>query len=451
MGRRRHLVAAAAAARAVAVSGCIVVAPIELVTNVTYDSATFAYYGSQLPEAIQGPALVLDYDQLCDPEPGVVVGKIVVIGHWLDGKCGPLHHGLGSIYNVMDRAGAIALVYASPVFFPPGSMVYHYETWDRCRFCDRSAVLLQVSIAILPLVDQWRAQPELVLRLNPTATTQVYKALFDGMGWVLCFRVFLPVLAFLTAAEAISEVYRQLSMTNPPSRERESRRVSLVVCGIEGVTMLLVGLALLLGLYGPYSVPITVVNGCYALLTGSGIFTTFILALHLRQESRAFLVLGQQKSSIFARHKILLALASLFTVVPDLFCFYVSSKYYTNHQNAWMSAAYAIGYAVLQGCATFYFALYARALQLPLLAYLSHTTAAPMDSRNKIGRLIFWLSFSAVCMVGSFLAASVAVYYILVFGSVASQPKIERPEVGLLYFFYGFFRILVSTCQASTW
>ena len=425
-----------------------VTGPPALAAGQVFESATFAYFGNQMGGLIEGPAVVVDDDSLCYPEE--VEGKIVVIGHWNKGACGPLKYGLGMLYDIMDKAGAVAVVYISQTFFPPGSMVYHYETLDRCHFCDRQAALLHVSLQALPDIETWRNEPALALRLAPTTRTATFRAMFDGLAWTMCFRCLLPIMAFATALEAVSELARLhccSSSKRIPRLDPESRQLAIVVCAIEALSMALVGLALALGLWGPYSVPINVVNGCYSMLSGCGVFTTLVLGLNLREESLVFSIYAHKKRGIFEHYKLLLVATLLVTVVPDFIAVYLASKYYVNHQNPWLSASYGGLFVALQGVATTYFTYQAYYMWSPLSDYFKRSTASvASETRRKIGRLTLWLFASALCMAGSFLSTC-AGYYLIVTVNEFRSGSSDARTIFFSYFFYALFRILVSTCQ----
>jgi len=143
-----------------------VTSPQSLVTGRVFDSATFAYYGPQADVNLRAPGIViLERSARCTPDLGLVKGKIVLLGdRWpllsASSECGAMQS-LGDMYEVMNRAGAIALVFVSHLdYLPVGTLTYHFETWDRCRYCGESMVLVHVSTEALALLEEWHQQPE---------------------------------------------------------------------------------------------------------------------------------------------------------------------------------------------------------------------------------------------------------------------------------------------------
>jgi hypothetical protein len=179
------------------------VSPSSLADGRAYESSAFAYYGPQTDVHLRAPGVVIEKLALCNPDPKSIKGKIVIIGEWWPTlssfwDCGATQS-LGDVYEAMNRTGAIALVFVSHLdFFPVGSLKYHYETWDRCRFCDASMVLVHVSTDALAMIDEWRRQPELEFLLHTKIADHASRSLFFGMWWTLCFRVLLPSIAFIT-------------------------------------------------------------------------------------------------------------------------------------------------------------------------------------------------------------------------------------------------------------
>jgi len=99
--------------------------------------------------------------------------------------------------------------------------------------------------------------------------------------------------------EAILELYRVYS-TELLNKEAEvSRKIAVAVCCIEAPCMMLIGLGTLLGLYGPYAVPVQIANAVYGALQGAGILSTFILGLHLSEECRIVKGEGLQRRPNF--------------------------------------------------------------------------------------------------------------------------------------------------------
>jgi len=384
-----------------------VTSPQSLVTGQIFDTATFAYYGPQVEVAVHSFGTVLTKSSRCTLDLDSVKGKIVIIGDWwpllsASSDCGATES-LGDLYKSMDSAGARALVYVSHLdFFPVGSLTFHFETWDKCRFCNGSMVLVHASSDVLPLMDDWLEQSELRFDLVPTSH-HAYRTIFYSTWWTLCYRAILPAVAFATSMEASLELYRLRTIV-PHNEEAEGNRyVALAVCWIEAPCMFLTGVGSLLGLYGPYAIPTQVANMMYAGFQGAGILTNFLLGLHLAEACRIVKNEGLEQRPVFVEHRNLLVVVGIVTLGADLVAMVLSVLcYYLVHRFKILSLFFVFFYTAMQGAAGILFISYSITVQQPMLEYLRNVQSAGtknLRSRRKIGHLVFWLTASAVIMV----------------------------------------------------
>ena len=393
-----------------------VTSPQSLVTGRVFDSAIFAYYGPQTNISLRAPGIVLEKSSQCNPDLDSMNGKIVVIGEWWPllsspGDCKAMHS-LGDVYEAMNRAGASAVVFISHLdLFPVGSLTYHFDTWDRCRFCNEQMVLVHVSADALASMDEWRQQPGLEFNLHPKEHDK-FRSLFYSAWWTLCYRVLLPAIAFITSLEAALEIRRVYSSA-PPSRDAElNRSVAFTVSCIEAPCMLLVGLGSLLGLYGPYAIPVHIANMIFVALQGAGILSTFLLGLHLAEECRLVKGEGLERRSIFQKYRTTIAAIAMLSLGLDVVSLVLSvAFYYFVHRFKLIVVCFMSLYTVLQGIAGCLFISYSVAIKQPMLEYLRNARVAGTNntrSRRKIGHLVFWLSASAVVMVLSSIGMMVS-------------------------------------------
>ena len=156
-----------------------VVAPESLAaTTRAFDVAAFRYYGPQpssessTNEAlVEGPAVVLEGADLCVVN-STVRGAIVVVGEdWprYDFSACGVFDSLGKLYERVDAAGAIGLVYvATYSSFYPGTIVENFDNFDKCKYCSHHTVLVHVEPLGGELLEAWReVGPQLRLRLDP--------------------------------------------------------------------------------------------------------------------------------------------------------------------------------------------------------------------------------------------------------------------------------------------
>ena len=130
----------------------------------------------------------------------------------------------------MSRAGAKALVFVSHLdFFPVGSLTYHFDTWDRCRFCEEPMLLVHVSAdALMAVMENWQEESDLEFNLHPTKH-RAYRSLFNGLWWTLTYRVLLPIVSFITALEAALELSRVYSTVSSNKEAEVNRSVAVAV------------------------------------------------------------------------------------------------------------------------------------------------------------------------------------------------------------------------------
>ena len=452
--RQRFHIVAALVAMMEGVGALTVVSPPDLVTGKVYDTAYFQYYGNPAAGPLRAPAVVLDGASLCTVDPTTVEGKIIIIGdRWprfsVETDCG-ITQSLGEVYERFNKVGAVALVFASHLdFFPTGSLIYHYETWDRCRFCGDAMRLVHVETKALDAFSKWELHAgAFEVELEPKAQIK-FRRIFNSWSWLFGYRIFLPVIAFATSTEAASELWRlrQSKEVRMTPSEREARRVSLAVCSIELPAMVLLGSGVALGLYGPYDVPVQVANTMYGALQGAGILTTFVLGLHLSEESRLLQGVGLERRPIFEKYPRVLACVGLATVGPDLSAIALSiTCYYFVHRVKSLSVSMMVLYAFLQGGAGLYFIFKTYAVQQPMVEYLKNVRmrgTQNQDSLNKIGRLMFWLTASGVAMILAWGG--------MLFSSIVMAQGIKDSNImwSIAVFYVVFLRIIVSAAQIN--
>ena len=248
--------------------------------------------------------------------------------------------------------------------------------------------------------------------------------------------------------EAILELYRVYS-TELLNKEAEvSRKIAVAVCCIEAPCMMLIGLGTLLGLYGPYAVPVQIANAVYGALQGAGILSTFILGLHLSEECRIVKGEGLQRRPIFEEHRKVITVVSVLTLGADLCCMPTSVFcYYLMHRLKPISVSLMVLYTVFQGIAGCFFISHSVTVKQPMLEYLRNVRAigtVNSQSRRKIGHLSFWLSASAVIMV----LASIG----MLFSSIFMIQGIRDWGVSTwscVVFYVVFARVLVGAAQVN--
>jgi hypothetical protein len=289
-------------------------------SNIDYDCATYLYFGPQ-GHSVNASAIVLDRSDLCQPTSDMVSGKIVVVGDWSGPTCSL--NSLGDLYRDLDRAGAIGMVYINAIQFAfPGFEAYLFESMNRCEYCDFRMVMVQIDNRMSSQIQEMRTSSNLFILLNPPQSS-LFVYLYESWLWTLTMRMFLPFMALTTTALAIGEIYRvaMLRVQGPSSK------IAFAICALESLCMLVFGVSLSAGLYGPLSLPIHVLYVSYSMFLGSGTFVTLVLGLHLREECLAICSPGHLKRSIFIQFRVLISAVGMLCLFLDLFPMIVSSLF----------------------------------------------------------------------------------------------------------------------------
>jgi hypothetical protein len=291
---------------------------------IDYDCATYLYFGPQ-GVSVNASAIVLDRKELCQPTAEKVSGKIVVVGDWSGISCNL--NSLGDLYRGLDRAGAIGMVYNNEIQFAfPGFEAYLFESMNRCEYCDFRMVMVQIDNRMSSYIQEMRTSSDLFILLAPPKMSP-FVELYRSWLWTLAMRVFLPGVALTTAALATGEMNR-VSMLRP--KEVSSRtyneplKISFAICALESLCMLVFGISLSAGQYGPFSLPIHVTYLSYSTFLGSGTLVTFILGLYLREECLARCSPGHLKRCILIQFRALIICVGTMCLFLDLFLMVIS-------------------------------------------------------------------------------------------------------------------------------
>jgi len=191
--------------------------------------------------------------------------------------------------------------------------------------------LVHTSTGALAFLEEWHEQPELEFNLH-TAKHRAFRSLFYGFWWTLLYRVLLPSVAFITSLETTIEVYRFYSVVSSSRDAEVNRNVAVAVCCIEGPCMLLMGLGSLLGLNGPYVIPVQLASIVFGAMRGAGILTTVLLGLHLAEECRMMKDERLERRPVFVKNRKVIAAMSVLALGPDVLAIILSGLcYYLVH------------------------------------------------------------------------------------------------------------------------
>jgi hypothetical protein len=204
----------------------------------------------------------------------------------------------------------------------------------------------------------------------------------------------------------------------------------------------------LLGLYGPYAIPVQVANTVFGCLQGAGILSTFLLGLHLAEECRVVKGVGLERRPIFVKYRNFITVMGVLTLGPDAVTLFLAGFcYYLTHRLKSVVVFLMILYTVLQGIAGWLFISYAITVEQPMLEYLRNVRVLGTlnsQSRRKIGHLVFWLSASAVIMV----LASIAMMISSIFMSRGVRDW-GVSSWSFVVFYVAIARVLVAAAQVN--
>jgi len=175
---------------------------------------------------------------------------------------------------------------------------------------------------------------------------------------------------------------------------------------VEIPSLTLSGLMLACGQYGPMALPLSWHKATVTLFGGASLFTTLLLALFIRDETRQVRT-RQLRRPLASQHPFLLTMGVLICIGSDLVSPVVAAlKLESEIFDVATASIYFAGFVPVQCAVSAFFINQARLHQRPLLYYASHHHRAKSDTFGdreasvlRVGRLVTWLAVSAVCML----------------------------------------------------
>ena len=158
--------------------------------------------------------------------------------------------------------------------------------------------------------------------------------------------------------------------------------------------MLPFGAALASGLYGPKALPHHILGTAYSMFQGVASYTNFLLALYLREESKALRLICARRQ-VLVHYRGTFAMAVLL-ILPDVFAVLFSLGHTVFH------GALEIGlliYTVMNVVTAAYYTKEIRALNEHLSRFTKHSGSSSSESVRKINRFMRWLGASAFFMI----------------------------------------------------
>ena len=292
-----------------------------------------------------------------------------------------------------------------------------------------------------------------VATIAPPHSTH-FQDMFDSVLWLVCMQIFLPAAALYTSGMAISELIRLCHVMKEISRSGNARtrnpvketvqKISLIFFVLEAPCVLAIGILLAAGQYGPFWLPQTFFHCGFFLFSGTSVFTTFLVALLVREEARAASHLCDRRDMLM-HNRIKLSLAFILSVGFDgsviLIAVFPQIRSVAESLLGILFAGLIIG----QGFSSVFFVLQASFLRSVLLEFMRQSTEQAASSRATISRLIFSLWVMAIACAGSTI---IMIHFSALWFQIYSPGRNAEMHWFLLVFSMCFFRLFVSISQA---
>lgn len=373
-------------------------------------AAEYVFYGPRSPFIYAGPATFLSGNEVCSPSR--TLQGLIVISPLRDLDCD-----LGDAYDSLNAAQAKAFITLEP-WNPPGWSTFHRPLTEK-----RECTMAMVSITEWPSDSVTWTDKNLAVLISPPFDTTVANEY--ALPWTITIKGFAAAWSFLVSAESAVEM-TQLYL----SGRLDKSWIAFFIFAIEAPTMFIIGVALALGHGGPYVLPYVFYTPFIDLLSGWSVASTMLLALFLSQQSSHFRS-GLPQQGLWSKHWRLLTLGGAMLVLasvafPMVAVIGVSPLF-----------AAVVPRALRESiCVIFYVAVLVPSQLVVSIIFLVHAwdhrsrisqylMAAWMPtphvelSHIRIGRLSFWISMSAICMVSS----CVLFVYILAVAVISTSKK----------------------------
>jgi len=258
-------------------------------------------------------------------------------------------------------------------------------------------------------------------------------------------RIVLPLFAFWAAGVASHYLVSDF-------RSGCKWNLRMAVFVIELPCLVLVGVALALGNFGPTVATLKVHSAASNLFNGGSIFTTVLFALFLREETE-HLTKGIPRRSIWAHHWVVIFASGLFFLLWDLLMLMVA---FLNLDWAVTQTIIVATYVIsipVQMITALYFLSRTIHFRVQIYLYLQikrgtwsgDFSEATVSKLQRVGRLFFWLAISALCILVATTTQNIILFK---FASPSKTPT-DVDNLFTDFFLYSASRIGISFAQVS--
>ena len=208
--------------------------------------------------------------------------------------------------------------------------------------------------------------------------------------------------------------------------------------------MLAIGILLVAGQYGPFWLPQTFFHCGLFLFSGTSVFTTFLVALLIREETRAASHLCDRRDMLM-HNRIKLSLAFILCVGFDGLIILIGAfPQIRSIAESPLGVLFA-GLIIGQGFSSVFFVLQASSLRSFLLEFMRQSTEQAASNRATISRLMWCLWVMAIACAGSTI---IMIHFSAMWFQIYSPGRNAELHWFLLVFSMCSFRLFVSISKA---
>lgn len=256
--------------------------------NTSRPASTFVYFGAP-SLTVSGPTAYLSGREACKPKRKLE--GVIVISVLHDLECEP-----GEAYVAISEARALGFITLER-WSPPG-----WWCFQRPFHSDYTVSMPMVSVTSLKRDQDLWVDSSLELSIAPLFDTTVYDT-FTSFVWIISMKVFAAGWALLVAVQCFIEI-ANLYLTE----KTQKSWISFMIFSIEAPTMVAVGVMLILGHGGPYTLPFVFHTFFIDLLSGFSVASNLLLALFL-QEEEVHLRTGLPRRDLWPKYRQFFILA----------------------------------------------------------------------------------------------------------------------------------------------
>ena len=380
---------------------CHALLRVAKMTEQTYTTSKYKYYGSEGSQYFNGSAIWVHPDELCASSNGHDVLKdVVVITVRAQATCS-----MEEIYEKLNferASGLLELV----LWNPPDFLSSRHHTWNPCAFCGPEDMpMIAVSD---PLGSLWELgnnglnHSTAFVQVEPPHNSE-HESVHYSIEWLVLLRIMAPLFAFWTAGVASLELGKDLKRTG------FKWNVRAVIFAIEIPCVALAGISLALGTFGPTVMPLKYHSVAITLFNGGSVFTTMLFVLFLREEDH-HLKTRQPRRSIWGVYRLQIIALALFFSMWDMLLLFFNILENDNVDTTVVEVAFSATFVLsipLQFSIAVFFLAKAFRFRAQIYIYLqirdtqisSRVPSCSVVKLARVGRLFFWLAVGAVCLL----------------------------------------------------